>query len=520
MGLGRPHRVLLLWASSGLLLLGLLLLSSARSPVAFADPVDLFVTPSGSGTTCLQAAPCALQTAIGKAVGGDTVYVAQGTYKGAGDAVITVTASITLYGGWNGADSGPIVRDPELYPSILDGQRARRVVHISGNITPTLDGFVITRGNATGLYDNCPSSADGCGGGIFAFGAVTFGVHPIIAHNTITDNIAAITTSGFPTRTYGFGGGMYLLNANRAVITGNVVISNAGSIVNNGMGGGMYLYGTGTGMQVQSNQVLSNSATTGNYMGLGGGIGGGPTGALLQGNIIENNRTNSAQTGGGAGLYQYGGSAQYVGNLVRGNKGTHAVHLNYSSSYVEGNQVVDNDTDEGITLWSIQGGGPTFVNNIVARSGGRAFAISGTGAVITATLLHNTLVGSGTGHGVYASLANVYITNAIVVSHSWGITNTTPLSSTVMPEHTLFWGNANDGIRGASPVDGNPAFVNPAGTDFHLGAGSAAIDSGIATWVTTDIDGDPRPMGMGYDIGADERIAVLYRSLLPLITKH
>lgn len=40
--------------------------------------------------------------------------------------------------------------------------------------------------------------------------------------------------------------------------------------------------------------------------------------------------------------------------------------------------------------------------------------------------------------------------------------------------------------------------------DYHLTAGSSAIDRPITTSVAVDFDGDPRPIGMGYDIGADE----------------
>ena len=99
-------------ATSGLLSLGMFLLLMGAPQIARAAPGDLFVTPTGSGD-CSQASPCALQTALSTATNGDTIYIAGGTYNGAGAAVITVTKSITLYGGWDGATTIPPVRDPD-----------------------------------------------------------------------------------------------------------------------------------------------------------------------------------------------------------------------------------------------------------------------------------------------------------------------------------------------------------------------------------------------------------------------
>jgi len=49
-------------------------------------------------------------------------------------------------------------------------------------------------------------------------------------------------------------------------------------------------------------------------------------------------------------------------------------------------------------------------------------------------------------------------------------------------------------------------FVNAAGNDYHLSAASPAINAGTATSAPpTDLEGDPRPSGGGWDIGADER---------------
>jgi len=61
-------------ATGGLLLAGLFLLLNGAPPIARADPVDLFVTTGGGGD-CSQGNPCDLQTALGTANDGDTVYL-------------------------------------------------------------------------------------------------------------------------------------------------------------------------------------------------------------------------------------------------------------------------------------------------------------------------------------------------------------------------------------------------------------------------------------------------------------
>jgi hypothetical protein len=58
----------------------------------------------------------------------------------------------------------------------------------------------------------------------------------------------------------------------------------------------------------------------------------------------------------------------------------------------------------------------------------------------------------------------------------------------------------------ASPVAGDPAFVDTAGRDFHLQVGSAAIDHGAASEVERDHDGLSRDQGAGADIGAYEYV--------------
>jgi|GEM_PF-2020450 len=50
----------------------------------------------------------------------------------------------------------------------------------------------------------------------------------------------------------------------------------------------------------------------------------------------------------------------------------------------------------------------------------------------------------------------------------------------------------------------NPMFMNPSGMDYHLQSGSPAIDNGTSVDLADDYDGNPRPLGAGYDIGAFE----------------
>jgi hypothetical protein len=57
-----------------------------------------------------------------------------------------------------------------------------------------------------------------------------------------------------------------------------------------------------------------------------------------------------------------------------------------------------------------------------------------------------------------------------------------------------------DGATGTLTAD--PLLVAPASANFHLGAGSPAINAGVATGVTTDLDGAPRDSMI--DIGAFE----------------
>jgi uncharacterized repeat protein (TIGR01451 family) len=106
------------------------------------------------------------------------------------------------------------------------------------------------------------------------------------------------------------------------------------------------------------------------------------------------------------------------------------------------------------------------------------------------------------------------MTNTILVSHTIGITvtvgNTATLQATLWGTGT--WSNSVDCGGMGAVFTGTlaynyweaPAFVAPDAGDYHITLASAALDAGVNTGVSADIDGDPRPQGSGYDLGADE----------------
>jgi hypothetical protein len=82
--------------------------------------------------------------------------------------------------------------------------------------------------------------------------------------------------------------------------------------------------------------------------------------------------------------------------------------------------------------------------------------------------------------------------------------------ATINSDYDLFYGRSvpsGSGITITNAKTGNPLFVNPTGRDFHLQSTSAAINAGtasVSSTVTWDYDGNSRPQGSAYDIGAYE----------------
>jgi len=372
----------------GLGMTAALLVLLVGPPVARADPGTLYVAPDGDDLNdCSSIANrCrTVQRAMQVAQNGDEILVATGVYTTNGNAqVLHINRSVAIRGGYSSDFS---TRDPEVYPTTLDAEGLGRVVYISNDITPTLEGLRLTNGFAstTGGGINSPSA------------------HPIISGCWVYSNTAN-----------SFGGGVYLANGDGATLMGNRIYSNT---ANNG--GGVYLYDSGA--TLTGNRIYSNTANNG-----GGGVYlSDSDGATLTGNRIY---SNTASNGGGVCLSSSGG-ATLTGNLIYSNTADlygGGVYLSTSGATLMGNRIYSNTaSNRGGGAYLNNSDDATLMDNLIysntASDGGGVYLYD-SGATLTGNRIYSNtadLYGGGvylsnsddatlTGNRIYTNTADYY----------------------------------------------------------------------------------------------------------------
>ena len=308
-----------------------------------------------------------LQLMINNSSAGDTIWVAQGTYKpirpannltvislNNRDNAFVLKSKVHIYGGFAGNETELSQRNWNTNPTVLSGDigtpnsntdNSYHVVISVGSINTCLDGFTITGGRAyrnsimivingqmidgyrgAGVYNDISSpiltnvtisgnTASSSGSGMYNINS-----SPILTNVTINGNLAS------------YGGGMY--NGNSSPILTNVTIN--GNLASYG-GGGMYNNNSssvltnviisentahhGGGMHnensspILTNVTISGNMATGTFNGDGGGI----SNCCFSSPILTNVTINGNSANNGGGMYNGNSSPILTNVTISGN---------------------------------------------------------------------------------------------------------------------------------------------------------------------------------------------------------
>ena len=153
-------------------------------------------------------------------------------------------------------------------------------------------------------------------------------------------------------------------------------------------------------------------------------------------------------------------------------------------------------------------GGLLLVENTTVSGNSASFEGGGMDVRDGATLVHVTVAGNASARG-----GGLRVRGGVTLANTLVADNTSGDGSAIRGTITSAGGNLVEGGCsgcGATDLTGDPSLLplasNGGDTRTHgLAAGSIAIDAGSAgSGLTTDQRGEPRPLGLGYDIGAYE----------------
>lgn len=344
---------------------------------------------------------------------------------------------------------------------------ANTTTSITLTVTPTVPGLVTNTAKMTSesyepnLVDNTVSAATAVG--------------------TLGASIQAQIDAASPGQTISIAPGIYIGGLD--FHGKNITLQSTGGPQATIITGGNPVVSMGPGGTLKGFTITASSGPT-----YASGVSVTGAGTLISGNIFDGMAISAAISGDNA-------SPTVERNVFRNQNcrtspTTATIVFGSASAPLIVNNVFENNPCRGISIDVFQGFAVEVVNNTFV---GNVVGIHIIEALPETTQIYrnNILAGNGVGleiegggpNGAYDPIW----TNNLVFG------NTTDYANTVTK-------TAIDGNISASPL-----FIDQAGGDYHLKAGSPAIDAGTAQQApSVDFDGLPRPNGSGVDVGAFE----------------
>jgi len=380
------------------------------------------------------------------------------------------------------AEGDSIIVSPGIYEEQLDFLgKAIQVISTDPDDPEIVESTVITASNGPTVVFRGNESTHAELEGFFITNTGDFPAIQILegAEPTLTGNIIAECNS--------FNGAIFISKTGSPRIVGNEIRDNHGR----------------SGLQIYyASPVVEGNLFDQNSGGIGAGLYAYFSSPVITGNTFSNNRT----TGYGSAIQiEHYSAGQIKGNTFVGNeaemRGTISLD-DFAIITIEGNRILDN-LGGGISI--IFDSQPLIINNVIARNvGGGIFVGIAEAEIINNTMVDNRKGGdddsAGESRGIFImENSSIYITNTILDHSKIYLFDS---FSQVEAHSLLIYEDWPIEQPGSENLFAAPGFENT--VDYHLSDTSPCIDAGVEVELDTDLEGNPRPAGEGYDIGAYE----------------
>ncbi len=422
--------------------------------------------------------------------GGGEVWVAGGVYDESRDdacGLVVCKDKVDLHGGFSGSETSRDKRDIEAHETVLDGSASRgglpayHVVRALNTRSAVIDGFTIRGGRAI----------DGkSGGGFHAQSTVELSVRRC----RFVDNKAC------------YGGGGMVSWYSPVEIEDCVFFDNFAE-----NGGGLFLTAGG---RVERCVFLENSAAL-----RGGAV---DVFSYLPSRFTDCVFTNNVCGGEGGAVsilryYSCHGSLPCIEDDSLRNHCRFVNCLFHHNTAAKGGAVAHHVPITYLiyTSWKEEDEPPpepmflncTLANNSASEEGG--------GIVNSVTVDSQTVSITSKRGSTYAGDAKedsewvrLEARNCLLWGNEPDQFSNTPTPTTNGVRFHVNYSNVEGGYEGNGNLDSNPLFLDPENGDYRLSLDSPCVDSGTGDGAPgADLNGTPRPVGAGWDMGAYEFFA-------------